>query len=156
MQNPESTKPNEDFRLWITCEPHKQFPLGLLQKVIKVTNQPPKGLKAGLYKTFTTLINQQFIEKVDNSNWKNLIFTICYLHSVVIERRKYGPLGWCVPYEFNNSDLEASLCFVEKYLNNLANLAPNQNQIQPISTTVLKYMVCDVLYGGRITDDLDR
>lgn len=38
MQNPESTKPNEDFRLWITCEPHKQFPLGLLQKVIKVTN----------------------------------------------------------------------------------------------------------------------
>jgi len=30
----------------------------LLQKVIKVTNEPPKGLKAGLYKTFTTLINQ--------------------------------------------------------------------------------------------------
>lgn len=156
MQNPESTKPNEDFRLWITCEPHKQFPLGLLQKVIKVTNEPPKGLKAGLYKTFTTLINQEFLEKVDNSNWKNLIFTICYLHSVVIERRKYGPLGWCVPYEFNNSDLEASLCFVEKYLNNLANLPPQQNQIQNISTTVLKYMVCEVLYGGRITDDLDR
>ena len=45
---------------------------------------------------------------------------------------------------------------MEKYLNNLANLAPQQNQIQNISTTVLKYMVCEVLYGGRITDDLDR
>ena len=46
--------------------------------------------------------------------------------------------------------------FVEKYLNNLAIAAPGQNQIQQINTTVLKYMVCEVLYGGRITDDLDR
>ena len=38
----------------------------------------------------------------------------------------------------------------------MSTIAPNQNQIQPISTTVLKYMVCEVLYGGRITDDLDR
>jgi len=78
------------------------------------------------------------------------------LHSVVIERRKFGPLGWCVPYEFNNSDLEASLYFIDKYLNNLANLAPTQNQLPQINTTVLKYVLCEVLYGGRITDDLDR
>ena len=48
---------HSDFRLWITCEPHDKFPLGLLQKAIKVTNEPPKGLKAGLHKTFTTIIN---------------------------------------------------------------------------------------------------
>jgi dynein heavy chain len=47
---------SDDFRLWITCEQHPKFPLGLLQKTIKVTNEPPKGLKAGLYKTFTTII----------------------------------------------------------------------------------------------------
>jgi len=47
---------HEEFRLWITCEQHPRFPLGLLQKTLKVTNEPPKGLKAGLYKTFTTLI----------------------------------------------------------------------------------------------------
>lgn len=47
---------HEDFRLWITCEAHEKFPLGLLQKTIKVTNEPPKGLRAGLYKTFTTII----------------------------------------------------------------------------------------------------
>ena len=93
---------------------------------------------------------------MDNPNWKNLIFTVCYLHSVVIERRKFGSLGWCVPFEFNNSDLEASLSFTEKYLNNLANLAPSQNQMPQINTTVLKYVLCEVLCGGRITDDLDR
>ena len=36
--NPETPKPNDEFRIWITCEPHNRFPLGLLQKVIKVTN----------------------------------------------------------------------------------------------------------------------
>lgn len=45
-----------DFRLFITCEKRNEFPLGLLQRVIKVTNEPPKGIKAGLFKTFTTLI----------------------------------------------------------------------------------------------------
>lgn len=32
--------------------------------------------------------------------------------------------------------------FVEKYLNNLAATSPQQNQIQQINTTVLKYMIC--------------
>lgn len=44
------------------------------------------------------------------------------LHSVVIERRKFGPLGWCIPYEYNYSDLEASLLFIEKYLTNLQSI----------------------------------
>lgn len=116
---------HDDFRLWITCEQHPLFPLGLLQKTIKVTNEPPKGLKAGLYKTFTTIITQEFLEKVDHPNWRSMCFTICFLHSIVIERKKFGPLGWCIPYEYNNPDLEASLAFVEKYLTNLLSGPPN-------------------------------
>lgn len=42
--NPKNTEVHDDFRLWITCEPHKDFPLGLLQMAIKVTTEPPKGL----------------------------------------------------------------------------------------------------------------
>ncbi len=41
---PKNIEIHEDFRLWITCEPHTQFPLGLLQIAIKVTTEPPKGL----------------------------------------------------------------------------------------------------------------
>jgi len=77
------TEFHEDFRLWITCEPHPKFPLSLLQRAIKVTNEPPKGLKAGLYKTFNTMITQDFLDKIDHPSWKCLIFTICFLHSIV-------------------------------------------------------------------------
>lgn len=81
---------------------------------------------------------------------------MCFLHSIVIERRKFGPLGFCIPYEFNYSDLEASLLFIEKYLNNLLTTVPPNTPQLPVSMSVVRYMICEVQYGGRITDDLDR
>jgi len=53
--NPEANI-HPEFRLWITCEANPKFPLSLLQKTLKVTNEPPLGLKAGLNKTFSTVI----------------------------------------------------------------------------------------------------
>jgi len=147
---------NPEFRLFITCEPSPRFPLGLLQKCIKVTNEPPKGIKAGLHKTFTTLVNQDFLDKIEHRNWSSLVFSVCFMHSIVQERRKFGPLGWCVPYEFNNSDLEASLMFIEKYLNTFMGGPVSGTPNLPIKWDVVNYMVCQVQYGGRITDDLDR
>ena len=118
---------------------------------IKVTTEPPKGLQAGLYRTFTTTINQDFLEKVEPyDKWRSLVFTTCFLHSIVQERRKYGPLGFCIPYEFNSSDLEASLMYIDKHLTQCGQLNI------PYSWKALQYMVCEVQYGGRITDDLDR
>jgi len=61
-----------------------------------------------------------------------------------------------VPYEFNNSDLEASLLFTEKYLTNLMSGPPINTPNLPINMSVIRYMICEVQYGGRITDDLDR
>jgi dynein heavy chain len=42
--NPKDREVHEEFRLWITCLPDNNFPLGLLQMAIKVTTEPPKGL----------------------------------------------------------------------------------------------------------------
>ena len=39
---------HENFRLWITAEPHEAFPIGLLQACIKFSNEAPVGMKAGL------------------------------------------------------------------------------------------------------------
>eukprot|EP00928_Gymnodinium_smaydae_P031101 TRINITY_DN22944_c0_g4_i1.p1 TRINITY_DN22944_c0_g4~~TRINITY_DN22944_c0_g4_i1.p1 ORF type:complete len:1938 (-),score=445.97 TRINITY_DN22944_c0_g4_i1:215-5482(-) len=140
----------EDYRLWITCEITPRFPIGLLQLVIKVTLEPPAGLKAGLARTYSTMVSQELLDKIDLEKWRTLVYTQCFLHSVVQERRKFGPIGWCVPYEYNNSDLDACLLFLERHLTSTLLVG------QPLSWITVQYMVAEAQYGGRITDDLDR
>jgi dynein heavy chain len=141
---------HEDFRLWITCEITPRFPIGLLQLVIKVTLEPPAGMKAGLARTYSTMVTQELLDKIDHEKWRTLVYTQCFLHSIVQERRKFGPIGWCVPYEYNNSDLDACLLFLEKHV------ATSVMVGQPLSWITVQYMIAEAQYGGRITDDLDR
>lgn len=126
-----------DFRIWITTEPHKNFPISLLQMSIKFTYEPPRGkkeiilflisistffffailgIRAGLLATYSGM-HQEMLDQCDAWQYIPIIYTISFLHTVVQERRKFGPLGWNIPYEFNMSDWLASCIFINNYLN---------------------------------------
>jgi len=144
------TEVEPNFRLWITCEPHPKFPIGLLQISIKMTDEPPSGMKAGLKKSYSTFLDQDWLEAVNRDEWRPMLYALSFLHSVVQERRKFGALGFCVPYEFNSTDLEASAMYVRNHMTEV-----EMKKGQP-NWSAIVYMVCEVQYGGRITDTLDR
>jgi len=58
-----SSRHSSSTRLWVTAEPHPQFPIGLLQMGIKITNEAPVGMKAGLRASYQW-VNQDMLDAV--------------------------------------------------------------------------------------------
>jgi len=142
---------HEESRIWITAEPHNKFPIGLLQMSVKLTNEPPQGIRAGIIRSYSWL-SQDHLETFRRYEWRPLLFTQCIIHSIVQERRKFGPMGFCVPYEFNQGDWQASVNFLTAHLTSIG----EDTKKGQVSWETIQYMVAEIQYGGRITDNKDR
>lgn len=119
----------------------------MLERSIKLTNEPPAGLKANLLRAFTFFIREEFEEK--DTKVKTILFSLCYFHSMMLERRKFGSKGFNMMYPFSIGDLRDSAIVLQNYLDQ--NAASGK-----IPWDDLRYIFGDIMYGGHIVDDLDR
>ncbi|XP_043285223.1 dynein axonemal heavy chain 10 [Venturia canescens] len=144
-------KPHPDFRLWLTTDPTKTFPIGILQQSLKVVTEPPNGLKLNLRNTYFKM-RPQSLESCDHPIYKHLVYVLAFYHAVVQERRKYGKIGWNINYDFNESDFNVCVMILDTYLTKaMVSKEPNR-----IPWNSLKYLVGEVMYGGRVIDSYDR
>ena len=138
-------KININFRLWLTSMPTAAFPVAIMQVSVKMTKEPPRGLRANLKTTFLKLSDERLSATNKPAEYRKLLFGLCFFHALIIERKKFGPLGWNVGYEFNETDLDICISQLELYV----------NAYDDIPYAVLSQLTSVVNYGGRITDDKD-
>lgn len=102
------TDPTSAFRIWLTTMSSDQFPVTIVQNAIKITAEPPKGLRNNIGGSFRQIEDAD----LDNNNkpiaFRRLLWGLCFFNALCLERRKFGPLGWNIPYEFSASDLRIS------------------------------------------------
>ncbi|TGZ44717.1 Dynein heavy chain 1, axonemal [Temnothorax longispinosus] len=145
-----SENTHQNFRLWLTSAPSPDFPISILQNSSKMTVEPPRGIKANMLRAYLTQVMemQEFLQPdhLKALSFKRLIFSLCMFHSILIERRKFGPLGFNISYDFTNGDL--AICLSQLYMFLM--------EYDTLPFKILTYTAGHINYGGRITDDWDR
>jgi len=105
-----------EFRLFLTSMPVDFFPVSVLQNGVKLTTEPPRGIKANLKRSFQEVTDEWLNDCKKDDSYRKLVFAGAFFHAIVQERRKFGPLGWNIAYEFNDSDLQTSFTMLKIFL----------------------------------------
>eukprot|EP00392_Amoebophrya_sp_AT5.2_P013410 g13528.t1 len=145
---------NNNFRLWLTSMPSIAFPVQVLQIGVKMTNEPPKGLRANLLRSYSGFTDEYITESNKPETFKKLLFSFCFFHAVIQDRRKFGPIGWNIPYGFmlvgpggfTTEDLTTCRRQLMSFI----------NQYEEVPIKVLLFLGASINYGGRVTDAQDK
>jgi dynein heavy chain len=90
------------------------------------------------------------ISGTSNATWRTMLLALSFMHTVVQEPRKFGALGFNIPYEFSQADLSASIQFIQNHITVV------DSKKRPVDWPTVNYMVCAEQYGGKITDGFDQ
>ncbi|XP_041937573.1 dynein heavy chain 11, axonemal [Alosa sapidissima] len=142
---------HHDYRVFMSAEPAPTpqehiIPQGILENSIKITNEPPTGMLANVHAALDNFDQDMLDQCSREQEFKTILFSLCYFHACVAERRKFGPQGWNRKYPFNTGDLTISVSVLYNYLEANAQV-PWED---------LRYLFGEIMYGGHITDDWDR
>ena len=152
VENMQPKLTHQNFRLWLTSYPSNDFPVAILRNGVKLTNEPPKGIRANLLGSLSMepISQQEFFEGcLQSRSFKKMVFGLCFFHAIVQERCEFGPIGWNIPYEFTASDLIISVRQLRFFLD-------DTDSDGKVPFEALQYIIGQCNYGGRVTDDKDR
>lgn len=73
-----ATKPSPGpFRVFLSAEPNEDIPVGILQRSIKLTSEPPQGLRANVKRACGFFGEETWENASYSTEYKTLLFSLC-------------------------------------------------------------------------------
>eukprot|EP00727_Mastigamoeba_balamuthi_P002571 m51a1_g12310 putative dynein heavy chain family protein (4480) ;mRNA; f:383974-398640 len=129
---------HQRFRLVLTSRSFGEFPVGILHACVKLTYERPAGVRAGvlrgLARVAATAATETSLREVLPSArggapaaalLHRAVYGACLTHARLIERAKFGALGWTRSYEFNEADLGISMRVLDQLIAPIARAEPS-------------------------------
>jgi dynein heavy chain len=136
---------HENFRIMLSSDPANSIPVSILDRSIKITSDPPSGLKPNLKQAFASFSPEMY-EEIEPRT-KGILFGLCQFHAVMVERKKFGAKGYNMMYPFSIGDLVCSSTVLRNYMESAPAKVPWAD---------LRYLFGEIMYGGHIVNDFDR
>lgn len=139
-----------EFRLWLSSYPTSSFPITILQRGVKMTNEPSTDLKRNLTSRYNTepVSSREYFEGCPGKNkvFTKLLYGMCVFHAVLQSRATFLYRGWNLSYDFDDSDFRMASRRLQIFI--------NDHEIVPFEA--LSYLISECHYGGRVLDNRDR
>lgn len=116
-----------------------------------------------------------------DQEFRKLLFGISFFHASVVERRRFGAIGWSIPYAFTEADLGISVQQLRQFLDGAPlslhmpdctslrlcveeiHMKEQEQDAMPLCAEyhqvpydTLSYTAGECNYGGKVTDSHDR
>jgi len=156
---------NGNFRLFLTSMPVEYFPIAVLQSCIKLTTEPPRGVKANVVRSLEMHVTEGMWDddylkgdgEVGVAEFRKLLYSLCVFHAVCMERKKYGSIGWNNVYDFSDSDLTTGIMTLKRMMEGgVEGALEGGGEEFSVPMESLLFVTGQIVYGGRVTDDWDR
>lgn len=150
---------DNEFRLWVSVQPHPQIPSSLLQSAIKIVADSPKNAKDSLQRSLQW-VDSDLLRVSARQEWPAVLHNICMLHSLVRLRTRYGLTGWNKGLDLMNvgtAELWQALELVVREFQDNADAASQPAGTgKSIQWNGVRYMLTEVIYGKTMSDEFDR
>ena len=129
---------HDKFRLWLSTNPHPKFPISILQRCVKITTEPPKGMKANMIRLFSNMPKEmhETASPANKAPYRRVLYSLCWYHSLIIERKRFKTLGWNIIYDYNDADWDTADKILQIYIEQVEEIRQAQSSMTGDQPTV--------------------
>ena len=146
-------EPHAAFRIFMTMELSPKVPTSLVRMSTVVIFEPPRGIKSSLLRIFSSL-PQKRVDRAPAER-SRLYFLLAWLHSVILERLRYVPMGWTKAFEFSEADQKCGMDALDEWVDRMA---ADRRNVRPdrLPWDAMRASLQKIVYGGRIDNVFDQ